>query len=153
MTMNRTVKIIGSGALLLAAMQFFPRDHNQGKAPAGKTMAEVIQVPSNAQVILKRSCYDCHSDHTNYPWYAQLQPVRYILDGHIRRGKDELNFDEFGDYAARRQRSRIRAIGESLEEGAMPLGSYTMIHRDAILTKEDKATLLNWAKETSSTLP
>ncbi|WP_431200462.1 heme-binding domain-containing protein [Mucilaginibacter sp. P19] len=60
---------------------------------------------------------------------------------------------EFGDYAARRQRSRIRAIGESLEEGAMPLGSYTMIHRDAILTKEDKATLLNWAKETSSTLP
>ncbi|WP_292945672.1 heme-binding domain-containing protein [Mucilaginibacter sp. 44-25] len=151
--MNRTVKIIGAGVLLLAAIQFFPRDHNEGKAPTGKTMADAIPVPSNVQVIFKRSCYDCHSDHTTYPWYAQLQPVRYILDGHIRHGKDDLNFDEFGDYAGRRQRSRVRAIGESLEEGTMPLSSYTIIHRGAILTKEDKATLLNWAKETSSTLP
>lgn len=149
--MKRTVKITALALLILfIGIQFIPRDHNDDKVPVGKELASVYPVPPNVQAIFQRSCNDCHSDHTHYPWYAQVQPFRYLLDGHIRGGKEELNFDEFGDYSPRRQRSRLRAIGESLEEGSMPLTSYTMIHRNAMLSKEEKALLLNWVKTTST---
>jgi hypothetical protein len=148
--MKRTVKITALALLILfIGIQFIPRDHNEGKVPVGKELASVYPVPPNVQAIFQRSCNDCHSDHTHYPWYAQVQPFRYILDGHIRGGKAELNFDEFSAYTPRRQRSRLRAIDESLAEGSMPLSSYTMIHGNAVLTKEDKLLLENWIKSAS----
>ncbi|SEN07796.1 Haem-binding domain-containing protein [Mucilaginibacter gossypiicola] len=145
--MRRTIKI--TGAILIAVfilIQLIPRDHNENGPKRVNGIDKVVPVPENVGAILRKSCNDCHSNHTNYPWYAQLQPFRLILDGHIRNGKAELNFDEFGSYTPRRQRSRLRAIGESLDEGSMPLSSYTMIHRDAVLTKEDKLLLENWLK-------
>ncbi len=74
------------------------------------------------------------------------------MDKHVRDGKAELNFNAFGTYTARRQRSKIRAIDESLREGSMPLSSYTLVHRNAILSKADKALLMNWAEQTSDNL-
>lgn len=145
--MKRIIKITGIVlAILFIVIQFIPRDRNDGVAKPIDGITKVYPVPQNIGAILKRSCYDCHSNHTNYPWYAQIQPFRYILDSHIRDGKTDLNFDEFGSYTPRRQRSRLRAIGESLDEGSMPLASYTIIHRDAILSKEDKQLLANWVK-------
>lgn len=103
-------------------------------------------------MILKRSCYDCHSDQTYYPWYAQLQPVRLMMDNHVRDGKAELNFNAFGTYTLRKQRSKMRAISESLEEGAMPLSSYTLLHRNAALSQTEKTELMNWVKQTTDSL-
>jgi hypothetical protein len=145
--MKRIIKITGIVlAILFIVIQFIPRDRNERATESGNGIAKVFSVPDNVRAILKKSCYDCHSNYTNYPWYAYIQPMRFILDGHIRAGKAELNFDEFGSYTARKQRSRLRAIGESLDEGSMPLPSYTMIHRDAILSKADKQLLANWVK-------
>ncbi len=151
--MKRIVKIIGSVLVsLFIIIQFIPRDHNEDKAKAVNEVTRIYTVPSNVGAILKKSCYDCHSDNTNYPWYAQVQPLRYMLDGHIRHGKEELNFNDFGAYSSRKQRSKLRAIGESLEEGSMPLSSYTLIHKNAILSKEDKALLMGWVKLNSDSL-
>ena len=148
--MKRTIKIIGVILItVFVLIQLMPRDHNENGTKPVNGITKVYPVPENVGAILKRSCNDCHTNHTNYPWYAQLQPFRLILDGHIRDGKAELNFDEFGTYTPRRQRSRLRAIGESLDEGSMPLSSYTIIHRNAILTKEDKLLLENWVKSAS----
>lgn len=145
--MKRSIKITGIVLVILfIVIQFLPRDHNEFAAKPVNGIAKVYAVPGNVGAILKRSCYDCHSNHTNYPWYAQIQPFRYILDSHIRDGKAELNFDEFGTYTTRKQRSRLRAIGQSLDESSMPLSSYTLIHRNAILSKEDKLTLATWIK-------
>lgn len=138
--------------VLFVAIQFIPRDNNEQRSVPLNDLAKIYMVPSKVSSILKKSCYDCHSNHTDYPWYAQLQPFRYILDSHISNGKAELNFNEFGNYSLRKQRSKLRAIGESLEEGSMPLSSYTLIHRNAILSKEDKVTLMNWVKLTSDSL-
>ena len=148
--MKRTIKIIGAILVIVFILiQLIPRDHNENGTKPVNSITKVYPVPKNVDAILKKSCNDCHSNHTNYPWYAQLQPFRFILDGHIRDGKAELNFDEFSAYTPRRQRSRLRAIDESLAEGSMPLSSYTMIHRNAVLTKEDKLLLENWIKSAS----
>ncbi|MDP9048580.1 MAG: heme-binding domain-containing protein [Bacteroidota bacterium] len=139
-------------AVLFVVIQFVPRDRNESGSAPVNGITKIYAVPSNTGVILKRSCYDCHSNRTNYPWYAKVQPFRYMLDSHIRRGKEALNFDAFGTYSSRKQRSKLRAIGESLDEGSMPLSSYTLVHRKAVLSKEDKALLMNWVKQTSNSL-
>ncbi|NHA05541.1 heme-binding domain-containing protein [Mucilaginibacter sp. HC2] len=151
--MKRLLKpLLGIGTLLLIALQFIPRDHNEAGNTAVNAIDRVYKIPANVSVILKRSCYDCHSDQTDYPWYARLQPVRLMMDRHVRNGKAELNFNTFGTYTARKQRSKLRAIGQSLEEGSMPLSSYTLLHRNAILSQTEKAQLMNWVKQTSDSL-
>ena len=151
--MKRLLKpLLGVTALLLIAVQFVPRDHNEAGNQPVHDIASVYRVPASVSMILKRSCYDCHSDQTYYPWYAQLQPVRLMMDNHVRDGKAELNFNAFGTYTLRKQRSKLRAISESLEEGAMPLSSYTLLHRNAVLSPTEKIELMNWVKQTTDSL-
>jgi hypothetical protein len=148
--MKRGLKIgLLTLVVLFLVIQFIPRSYNQQGVKAANDLAQAVPVPKNVGLVLKRSCYDCHSNHTDYPLYSWLQPIRLMMDRHVSKGMEELNFNEFGTYSSRKQRSKIRAIGESIEEGTMPLSSYTIIHRNAILSKEDKALLLNWAKQTN----
>ena len=151
--MKRLLKpLFGVTALLLIALQFVPRNHNEAGNQPVNDITSVYRVPASVSMILKRSCYDCHSDQTYYPWYAQLQPVRLMMDNHVRDGKAELNFNAFGTYTLRKQRSKLRAISESLEEGAMLLSSYTLLHRNAVLSPTEKIELMNWVKQTTDSL-
>ncbi len=151
--MKRAFKIILAViAIIFIVIQIIPRDHNESGRIAVNDITKVYTVPANVSSIFKRSCYDCHSDYTNYPWYAYFHPFRYMMDGHIRQGKKELNFNAFGTYSARKQRSKLRAIGESLEEGSMPLSSYTFIHRSAVLSKQDQTLLMDWVKKQTNSL-
>jgi hypothetical protein len=148
--MKRGLKIgLSTLVILFLVIQFIPRNYNQQGVTAANDLTRIVAVPKDVALVLQRSCYDCHSNHTEYPLYSWLQPIRLMMDRHVSKGKEELNFNEFGTYSTRKQRSKIRAIGESLEEGSMPLSSYTIIHRNAILSKEDKALLLNWVKQTN----
>ncbi|MGF7079093.1 heme-binding domain-containing protein [Mucilaginibacter sp. UYCu711] len=148
--MKRVIKIsLIVIVALFIIIQFIPRDHNESEAMAANDISKVYAVPVNVGAILKRSCYDCHSNHTEYPLYSWLQPIRLMMDRHVSKGKEELNFNAFGTYSSRKKSSKLRAIGESLEEGSMPLSSYTLIHRNAILSTKDKATLMNWVKQNS----
>ncbi|WP_262497781.1 MULTISPECIES: heme-binding domain-containing protein [Weeksellaceae] len=104
----------------------------------------VYTVPQNVKTILARSCYDCHSNNTRYPWYSRIQPGAWYMAEHIKKGKEELNFSEFGDYSVRRQRNKFRAMAGQVKDGEMPLSSYTLIHRNAVLSPEDKQVLIAW---------
>lgn len=151
--MKRVIKIVFAVLFILfVAIQFIPRDHNQSVGIQVNDVTKIYPVSAKVNAILKSSCYDCHSNNTSYPFYASIQPMRYLMDGHVRKGKKELNFNDFETYSFRKQRSKLRAIVESLEEGSMPLSSYTFIHRNAILSKEDKALLINWVKLTNDSL-
>ncbi|BAO56096.1 hypothetical protein NMS_2087 [Nonlabens marinus S1-08] len=79
------------------------------------------------------SCYDCHSNNTEYPWYSRIQPTAWYLENHIQEGKDELNFNEWDTYSSRRKNSKLRSIINQIESGEMPLDSYTLIHGGARL--------------------
>ena len=105
---------------------------------------EMYKVPKNIETTLRASCYDCHSDNTNYPWYSYVQPIRFFMDGHINEGRKKLNFNEFGNYSKRKQRSKLEAISKQIKSYEMPLSSYTLIHRNAILTVNQKEEIINW---------
>jgi hypothetical protein len=138
--------------IILLAIQLLQPDRNQNGQAVKEDLSKVLDVPQNIQGILKKSCYDCHSNHTEYPWYTYIQPIGWWMDMHVRKGKDELNFNAFGAYSRRRQLSKLKSIAESAEDGTMPLSSYTFVHKNARLSKNDKTLILNWIKNTRDSL-
>lgn len=145
-------KILLGLLLILALMQFVQPARNVSGQVMPNDMAKIVAVPSNVQGILKKTCYDCHSNNTDYPWYTSIQPLHWFMNSHIRSGKAELNFNEFGSYAPRRQQNKLRSIENSLKDGTMPLYSYTLIHRNAILTETEKSVLINWVQHSKDSL-
>lgn len=96
------------------------------------------------RVLIEHSCYDCHSNNTRYPWYAEIQPVGWWLADHIKEGKAHVNFSEFGRYDAKRAARKLEQSSESIDDGSMPLASYSLIHRDARFTTEQKKKIMDW---------
>tara|TARA_Y100000589_G_scaffold130416_1_gene124097 strand:+ start:37886 stop:38335 length:450 start_codon:yes stop_codon:yes gene_type:complete len=132
------------GLITLVGIQFIPADVNKQEVITTSDIRHVYDVPENVINILENSCYDCHSNNTNYPWYSQVQPIRLIMDHHVEEGKEELNFSEFANYSERRKRNKMRAISEQIEKSKMPLPSYLWLHSDANLSNEEKKILMDF---------
>ena len=140
----KTLKRILIGVLLvLIVLQAFRPAKNQS-GDVSKDISSNYVVPENVKVILAKACNDCHSNTTRYPWYAEIQPVSWWLGNHIKDGKRHLNFNEFSGYRIARQYKKLEECIEQIKEGDMPLPSYTIIHKNAILTEAEKQTLYNW---------
>jgi hypothetical protein len=135
---------------LFVLMQFYPKPKKNNNPVITQHDFSVTNTPpAPVQNILKRSCNDCHSNNTTYPWYAHVQPVAWWLGDHIREGKKELNFSEFGTYSLRRKYKKLEEIYSEVNEDKMPLSSYTRIHTDAVLSAEEKTILLDWVNAES----
>lgn len=144
---------------ILVIIQFLRPTKNINAAATATVndISKIYAVPENVQSILKTSCYDCHSNNTYYPWYNNIQPVAWWLNHHVNEAKSELNFNEFAAYSIRRQYKKMEEVIEQVKEDEMPLSSYTLIHKDAKLSQEQKLALSNWAdairKEMESKYP
>ncbi|MDO9039090.1 MAG: heme-binding domain-containing protein [Lutibacter sp.] len=142
--MNLYKKAILLLLIAVVGIQFMPTNRNQSNIVLESDFTNTFTVPNNVQNLLKNSCYDCHSNNTDYPWYHKIQPVGWLLENHIKEGKKELNFNEFGTYSKRRQKSKLKSIINQIDEDEMPLWSYTLIHKDAKLSDFDKELLIRW---------
>lgn len=147
-SMKKALRITGISLLvILAALQLYRPERNINTAPPPPSdIMEAYAVPSDVAFALHRACYDCHSNNTHYPWYTNIQPVGIWMADHVDEGKDELNFSEFGNYKPRRKLKKLKEIVDEIEEGAMPLNSYTWMHKEAILNAPDKQIVIEWAK-------
>ena len=152
--MKRFLKIL---VLLLAvafvAMQFYRPTFSNPPIVPGQSIEESAQVPADVQMVLSRSCNDCHSNKTLYPWYSKVSPFSWFLAGHIEEGRHELNLSEWNTYSPKKKARKLEEICEMVESGTMPLGSYLWIHHDAALTADETRSLCMWAKEERAKLP
>ena len=150
------MKIIKTIALFLLiafiAIQFIPTVYNQSDIIPKTDFVMVKKPPKNVSKILKQSCYDCHSNNTEYPWYSKIQPAAWFLEDHIKKGKSELNFNKWNDLSNRRKNSKLKSIINQIDKDEMPLDSYTLIHRDAILSKSEKDLVTNYMKQIKDNL-
>jgi hypothetical protein len=147
--MKKVLKVILVIVIIaFIAIQFIRPVKNSGVENAAHQITAKYQVPQEVQQILKVSCYDCHSNTTNYPWYSEIQPVAWMLEGHILDGKDELNFSTFLNYPVWRHYKKFKEIGKEVKDGDMPLNSYTIFHREAVLSEDQKLLIQNWAANT-----
>tara|TARA_Y100000815_G_scaffold51490_1_gene42016 strand:- start:2542 stop:2994 length:453 start_codon:yes stop_codon:yes gene_type:complete len=149
----KLVKTIGWILMVaLVVIQFFPMNRNQSESVPETDFMSVNTVPANIQNKIEVSCYDCHSNNTEYPWYNRVQPVAWFLEDHIKDGKAELNFNEWGDYSDRRKNSKLRSIISQVEDDEMPLDSYTFIHRDAKFSESEKKEIIKYLTKLKNNL-
>jgi hypothetical protein len=130
--------------LVFIIIQFIHPKPNKASGEQPNYIGNVYAVPGDVKPILEKACNDCHSNNTRYPWYSNIQPVDWWLTNHISNGKKHLNLDDFANRSPRYQYNKLGGIADEVKEGGMPLNSYTWIHKDAILTDAEKASLINW---------
>lgn len=134
--------------IALIAIQFVRPERNSGSYESLKTFLAETKPSKQVAAILKSACYDCHSNQTQYPWYAEVAPVSFWLNDHIEEGKHHLNFSAWKGYSTKRKNKKLKEVGEEVEDGEMPLEADTFIHKEADLTPAETIALLDWAKVT-----
>lgn len=127
----------------LIVIQFIRPDKNIAGYEAMAKFEKETRPSAEVAGILKEHCYDCHSNHTRYPWYAEVAPVSYWLADHIRHAKGKFNVSKWDTYSVKKKEHKLEELIEEVKEGHMPLDSYTWIHGD--LAEDDKKLLLQWA--------
>jgi hypothetical protein len=147
-------KILVVLAVAAIAIQFFPAARNvSAAAPGPNDIAVLYPIAPDTKALLAESCYDCHSDHTRYPWYTRIQPVGWWMEHHVNEGKRHLNFSQFGAYTAKRARHKLEEVVKETKAGKMPLPSYLVIHRHANLTDAQVRQVADWADGVRARIP
>ncbi|MCF7561400.1 heme-binding domain-containing protein [Sabulilitoribacter multivorans] len=145
------MKIIKKILLLLliafVIAQFFGPEKNQGDLASINAFLEETNPPEDVKLILKETCYDCHSDFTRYPWYNNITPVNFWLADHIKHGKKHFNVSNWEGNSVKRKDHKFEELIEMVENKDMPLKSYTWTHSDAKLTDEQIKSVVDWAKQ------
>ncbi|MGM5469729.1 heme-binding domain-containing protein [Flavobacteriaceae bacterium LMO-SS05] len=140
-------KVLIGLCVLIITIQFFRPEKNESNDRT-YDISKTYEVPAPVKAILTVSCYDCHSNKTEYPWYANIQPVAWWLNDHIIHGKQNLNFSEFTKRPIAIQNHKLEEIIEQVEKKEMPLPPYTNLglHSEANLTDEQRDVITDWAR-------
>ena len=140
--MKKWLKRIGIGlVVLIVALQCVsieranPPEHGE---PPG---------PPEVQALLRRACFDCHSNETQWPWYAQIAPVSLLIARDVKNGRKEVNFSLWEKYDGKRKTRKLKEIAKEVGEGDMPLFYYLPLHPDAKLSAAERELLVKWAKQ------
>jgi hypothetical protein len=146
-------KILLGLFILLLITQFFRPNRNEATGKSNKDITTLYAVPDSVQHVFDKACNDCHSNTTRYPWYTNIQPIGWWIAHHINEGKRHLNFSEYATYPLKRQVHKMRQIADEIDDDDMPMDSYLWIHKDAKLSPEEKAVVMNWSKAIYATMP
>ncbi|HNB56519.1 MAG TPA: heme-binding domain-containing protein [bacterium] len=149
----RFKRILISLLMVFFAIQFIQPARNESGQAVGSELANAYAISDTIDVLLKQSCYDCHSNHTAYPWYSYIQPIGWLIAKDIQDGKAKLNFSELGALSHRRQLTKLQMIENQIKDGTMPLQRYVLLHKDACLTGENKLLILEWISKIKDTSP
>lgn len=137
--------LLGLLVIFLIA-QFFGPEKNSGELSSLEPFFEDTNPPEDVKILLKETCFDCHSDVTRYPWYSSITPVNYWMADHVKHGKSELNVSKWDSYSLKRKDHKLEEVIELVEEKEMPLDSYTWTHSEAVYTDEQIESMVKWAE-------
>ena len=127
--------------VILIAIQFIPVDKTN------PTVTAELDAPTEIISIFKRSCYDCHSNETAWPWYSNIAPVSWLVAGDVKDARAHLNFSEWGNLSRKDRVKMKEEIWEEIEKEKMPLWKYNIMHPEASLTQKNKDLFRDWAGE------
>ena len=145
--MRRPLKITGLGLLaVLIGIQFFRPEPNETPLDPEMDLLSLVSPEDAIAEMVRDACYDCHSNQTVYPWYSRVAPVSWYLDKHIRDGKEELNFSDYGELDKADKIGMFADFCDVLDAGTMPLRSYMMLHANARLSDEQRELLCEWTE-------
>ena len=129
--------------LVFIGIQFVPMN-----VPADLPVkdGDALEAPEEIQAILERSCFDCHSSHTTFPWYSNIAPVSWFTKNHVKEAREHMNFSTWGSYTDEKKLKYLEKIPKAIES-KMPMPSYLIMHAEAKLSDADKKAISDWAAE------
>lgn len=140
----KTFRLIGVfGILVVVVIQLIPV--NRDNPPVESEIAAPLEV----RAVLRRACYDCHSNETTWPWYSKVAPVSWLIASHVEEGRKELNFSSWDKYSDKKKVKKLKESWEEIVEGEMPPWDFLLMHRDARLSPEDKELVHKWILEST----
>jgi hypothetical protein len=137
-------RILIAAAVLLLAAQFIPADCNNPPADPAKHMYAVEGAPAGIRSILNRSCTDCHSSETRWPWYSHVAPVSWVVASDVHEARRKMNLSEWGNYPEKKRDHEMEEICNEIIDGGMPDSKYTWIHRAARVSQEEREAVCQW---------
>ena len=140
--MKTLLHIIGWTAAVLLLLQLVKIDIPE---PPKATAADEIKAPKQIMALLERSCYDCHSNTTKWPWYSDIAPISFEVRGHVKDGREWLNFTIWNQYSEEKKQKRLKGIVKTIDI-KMPLPSYVWAHPEANLNKDERESIKKWAQ-------
>ncbi len=139
---------IGVAVVILVLVQLIRPAHSNPPITAGETIQARLPIDPVVDSMLIRSCNDCHSNLTVWPWYTNVAPASWLIVSDVRRGRAELNFSEWGTYSIKKQQELLKETCEEASERKMPVAAYTLLHPPAKFTDADIAAVCAWTRTT-----
>jgi hypothetical protein len=140
-------------ALLFLGAQAYRPDRTNPAVDERRTMRANTRMTPEVEAVLRRSCSDCHSSETVWPWYSNVSPASWFLKRHVDEGRRELSFSEWATYPKRKRERKLHEMCEQVESGEMPLKSYLLLHPSARLSDDDKRVICEWTRQEEERQP
>jgi hypothetical protein len=145
-------RIVLGLAVVFAGLQLVRPDRTNPPVNAARSVQVTASVPPAVDAVLRRSCYDCHSSETRWPWYSGVAPMAWGVANHVKEGRATFNLSEWGSYPARKRVSVLEKMCDEVREGKMPLKQYLWLHRDATLSEADWKSVCDWSMDEADRL-
>lgn len=146
--MRRKIKWIGLIIVVLGcAIQLYQPDRLNPPVDESRTIYASIQVPPEVRAVIERSCNDCHSYQTKWPWYSYIAPASWLVSNDVSQGRLHLNFSTWADYKKNRKANKLDGIADEVSDKTMPLKKYTLLHLSAKLSDSDIELISRWAEK------
>jgi|SRR5580704_18483151 hypothetical protein len=142
--------LIAVAAFLLA--QVFPVHRDNPPVDASKTIYSTFGVPADVHAIFERSCRDCHSSETTWPWYSHFAPVSWKVADDVHQGRRHFSLSDWGTYPAEKQQRKLGEICEQVKTKEMPDQFYAMVHSQAKLTPDERESICKWTQSAQATM-
>jgi len=144
--MRSRTKLVIAGVALFAGLQAIPVDRRNPPVQASRTIFANEALPAKVATVLRRSCQDCHSNQTHWPWYSYVAPVSWIVANDVHAARRQMNFSDWAGYSEKKREERLDAICEQVVNGDMPEAKYALIHRRARVSKDERAAMCQWVE-------
>ena len=141
------------GAVVVAVgIQFVRPDRTNPPIDPARDIVRGASLPADVHAILERSCFDCHSNRTRWPWYSQVAPASWLVVDDVNEGRKHLNFSEWEGYKVGRRVSKLESLMGEVDKGTMPPRNYLLLHSEAALSSAERDLIVRWAEDLSDSL-
>ena len=151
--MRNVFKYSAIGVVVVAiGMQFVRPERTNPPIDPAKDIIGQPSLPANVRAVLERSCFDCHSSRTRWPWYSQVAPASWLVVDDVNEARRHLNFSEWEGYKIGRRLSKLESLMGEVDKGTMPPRTYLLLHGDAALSPAERDLVVGWAEDLSDSL-
>jgi len=144
--MRLGAKVAIAAAVVFVGLQVIPVDRSNPPVIESRTIFASEALPAKVGMVLRRSCADCHSNETRWPWYSYVAPTSWIVAHDVHAARRQMNLSEWAGYSQKKKEERLNGICEQVVNGDMPEGKYALIHRRARVSDEERAAICQWVE-------